>query len=613
MYRPTSPYNPPRPTSPYHPPQAQATPAIAPGTLTYTTSTGPDGRTVYHPFKAVPASYQTPNGVVHGIQWVPAEATQILPAGAQPATADFAASWERGGSKFDNKRQSRDWQREDEKRRKKKEEREARRMREEQELRQARDRDAQARERRKSFIAGNAPVAFPSGPPSAHTASYSTSPYMGSTAPYPPRDGRYTPGAGGHAELDRQFGELEIGGRPRKYSTGEGMSGERARTISGNFGSPPYAAPPGPYPRPYSAAGPHSSPYANPSPNMRAADVPPLAATGYPASPYSSSTKAVEPIPRSTSPYGTVPPAYGHPQHPRSRATTPIPGTNTAPGFPQPRSRATTPIPVGAPGAVAFPQPIPSPRIPDMPFMDKYNQPLVPDCFSRHVNTTHPFAPFDPIKIQDMDDFLERLPRLPRVLQSHDVSHHDWVRMVQDLSLAWAGKMPIPPERATNPPKRANIVTELLDTWNTAFFLPRGVEVVLYKGAVRYSGPKAGIADLPLSHNDDGDDDESTTSSEEESDDDPYYGASHGVGLYGANYSRPPAAPGYAAEVMEARRRRREERVERKRRRREKRLRRKQRARDKKFILFTSCVPMGIHSSMPGGFPALHGGHSGGY
>ena len=30
-------------------------------------------------------SYQTPNGVVSGIQWVPADATQILPANAIPA------------------------------------------------------------------------------------------------------------------------------------------------------------------------------------------------------------------------------------------------------------------------------------------------------------------------------------------------------------------------------------------------------------------------------------------------------------------------------------------------------------------------------------------------
>jgi hypothetical protein len=61
-------------------------------------------------------SYQTAQGVVHGIQWVPAEATQILPTGAQPANAvgpqiarvlpmtsstefvnqDFAASFNRG-------------------------------------------------------------------------------------------------------------------------------------------------------------------------------------------------------------------------------------------------------------------------------------------------------------------------------------------------------------------------------------------------------------------------------------------------------------------------------------------------------------------------------------
>lgn len=31
-------------------------------------------------------SYQTAAGVVTGIQWVPAEATNILPAGAQPAS-----------------------------------------------------------------------------------------------------------------------------------------------------------------------------------------------------------------------------------------------------------------------------------------------------------------------------------------------------------------------------------------------------------------------------------------------------------------------------------------------------------------------------------------------
>jgi hypothetical protein len=37
--------------------------------------------------RAVAAAYQTPQGVVTGIQWIPAEATSVLPQGAQPANA----------------------------------------------------------------------------------------------------------------------------------------------------------------------------------------------------------------------------------------------------------------------------------------------------------------------------------------------------------------------------------------------------------------------------------------------------------------------------------------------------------------------------------------------
>ncbi|CAL1701631.1 unnamed protein product [Somion occarium] len=82
---------------------------INPGTITYTTTTGPDGQVIYHPFRAVPASYQTASGIVSGIQWVPAEATSVLPTGAMPATGDVLASVDRvaGGDR------SRDWQRDD--------------------------------------------------------------------------------------------------------------------------------------------------------------------------------------------------------------------------------------------------------------------------------------------------------------------------------------------------------------------------------------------------------------------------------------------------------------------------------------------------------------------
>ncbi|KAK2466451.1 hypothetical protein APHAL10511_002093 [Amanita phalloides] len=548
----SSPYHPPRPTSPYnHPPaQPQGAPAIAPGAITYTTSIGADGRPVYQSFKAVAASYQTPNGVVHGIQWVPAEATQILPAGAQPASPEFTASWGRQAYKPEYMQ---DWQRDDGKRKKKEKE------------------EAKARERRRSVV--GAPVVFPASP------GYPTSPYLG-TAPgaYPARDRKQS-----HTDLDRQFNDLNVSGRPRKYSTSEGAG----PPVSGGY---PYGTAPGPYSKPYPATGPHMSAYSNPSPNMRAADV--LPGGGYPASPYTASMKPTEPIARAASPA----PSYGYPQPPRSRATTPIPGTG--PSYPQPRSRAASPVPgyTQPRSRAASPMPGGMPLPAEMSF-DRPQQPALPECFSRAPNTTYSYPPFDPIKIQDMDEFLERLPKLPLVLQSHDVSHHDWVRLTQDLSVAWAGKMPIPQERAASPPKRSSIVAELLQAWNAAFFMPRGVEVVLYKGTIRYSGPKAGIADFPLKHEDDSDDSES--SSEESSDDERYI--PQPVGLYGASFPVPMApSSSYSSESGETRRRRREEK---KRRRKEKRMKRKQRERGKKFSLFITYMPIGGQGAMPGGYP----------
>jgi hypothetical protein len=47
--------------------------------------------------------------------------------------------------------------------------------------------------------------------------------------------------------------------------------------------------------------------------------------------------------------------------------------------------------------------------------------------------------------------------------------------------------MPVPPEKVVGSPEREHVVVELLQAWNTAFFLPRGVELVLYKDDVRFS------------------------------------------------------------------------------------------------------------------------------
>lgn len=177
-------------------------------------------------------------------------------------------------------------------------------------------------------------------------------------------------------------------------------------------------------------------------------------------------------------------------------------------------------------------------------------------------------------------------------------------RNSQDLSITWANKMPVPPERAANPPKRASVIAELLHSWNSAFFMPRGVEVVLYKGSARFSGPKAGITDLPMGKDDDSTD--SDSSSESSSEDEPYHNNPQPSGLYGGGYPVPSVPSStYSSESNENRRRRREEK---KRRRKEKRMKRKQREREKKYSLYVTYVPT---SAMPGGYhPAPR---SGGY
>ncbi|KAL0949871.1 hypothetical protein HGRIS_009903 [Hohenbuehelia grisea] len=622
-----------RSPSPFAPENAYAQPPsanqIAAGSVTYTTSTGPDGRTVYHPFKAVPASYQTPNGVVSGIQWVPAETTQILPAGAQPATADFTASWNRSGylSKDDQKA-LKGWQKEEDKRRRKEEKESAKRLRdkdrrdrEEVELRKAREMDFVAHERRKSFNAGQAsPMAFPPGgaspgpgyPATAYTAigGMGNNPAGGIYGPTPSaptipgynRERKYSnSGVGGldqqfndmnmreHAERERKLSNSAMG-RPRKYSMNEP---DRTRRISGNLGDRPgaYGNPPGGYP-------PAGAPYPGASPNMRPVSpfMPGGAPSGYPAAPsaYPPSPRpgVAEPYPRSTTPFGpggpqTYPRGHvleGQPIQPRSRATTPIPGAIPGAG------------PPGAGGYGAFPQPTipPSPRMPNSvafpggPQQQPQQQLAVPEGFSRPMNAAQPYTPFDTMKILDLDDFLEHLPRMPLVLQTHDVLHEDWIRLVSDLALAWAGKLPADPTR--RPAKRSTLAADLIDLWNASFFFARGVELVLYKGRERRTGPRAGLADLPSHADDDDSSSSSSESSESESDDDEDRYAAGGYGGYG----RPPQT----VEMIEARRRRRERKAEKRRRRKERKQRRKAKARGNRYSLYLTCIPPGGQAGM---------------
>ncbi|KAF7348046.1 Protein transport protein sec22 [Mycena sanguinolenta] len=217
-----------------------------------------------------------------------------------------------------------------------------------------------------------------------------------------------------------------------------------------------------------------------------------------------------------------------------------------------------------------------------------------PEGFSRPINTAQAFIPFKKIKVQDMDSIVDNLPRMPVVLLPHDVFPSDWNRMMQDLCLAWTGRLP-----ATGRPQvKPRLTAELINLWNISFFLRRGIEVVLYKGRERRTGPSTGVVDIQLY-----DEDEESTSLSSSSEDSDSDSVQQQAFISGQ---------GSMAQVIELRNRRRELRAEKKRRRKEKQARRKQRAREKTFALYLTCVPTGSAATRGhGGPPAAGYGASG--
>ncbi|KAK7470944.1 hypothetical protein VKT23_002359 [Stygiomarasmius scandens] len=636
---------------------------ITPGSITYTTSTDPlTGRMVYHPFKAVPASYQTPSGIVSGIQWVPAEATQILPAGAQPATAEFAEAWNRSTFSKDEQQALKEWQRGEEKRRRKEEKESARMLRDRQarnedpDLRWARERDAVTRERRKSFNAGGPPQH--SFPATTTPGPYSPNPYGGGYAGS--NSGSYgtsSPSLGFTRDVERQFADMGfdhrdpadplVGTRPRKYSTHETMA-DKTRRLSGNFGperpastygqsvvggpgTTGFVPPARPYSRNQGNAYPGGAGYTNPSPNMRSADLPygstaPRPVSPYsgmnprPISPYHGAATGARPVSpyhgaatgaRPVSPYHGGPyrapsraPSPNHPgTDPYLRSTSPLPigGDIYPPGHVmegQPilaRSRPTTPsrgmgMPLG--GGVGFPTSAPFPN--PSPHIGQQGQLSTPECFHRPINAAHSYTHFEPMKIMDMDSFLETIPRMPAVLQPHDVYIEDWNRLMEDVALAWSGRLPVPTSPDGLKPKRATLAANLIALWNGEFFERRGIELVLYKGRERRSGARAGVVDLPMPSLDDIDSlSSSSSSSDDDDDDDLRYSTNSYGGGGGGNYGGYYGRPGYGQPDMasEERQRRLAAKADKKRRKKEKKIRKKVKASEKKYTLYLTSVP----------------------
>ena len=216
-----------------------------------------------------------------------------------------------------------------------------------------------------------------------------------------------------------------------------------------------------------------------------------------------------------------------------------------------------------------------------------------PEGFSRPPNAAQSYTSFDNLKVQDLDDLEKIMPRMPAVLTTHDVYHEDWIRFMQDLTNAWSGRLPIPEAagRDGRPPKRNVVAADLVELWNTSFFIPRGVELIIYKGRERRNGKYIGRIDTNLPNfNLTVDDitDSSSAPSEEDSHDEYVPPGGTRYGNYGGVYGRQDPT---TIEGREARLRRKEIEEEEKRKRKERKLRRRLREMERLYTLYLTCLP----------------------
>ncbi|TFK27006.1 hypothetical protein FA15DRAFT_666736 [Coprinopsis marcescibilis] len=532
---------------------------------------------------------------------MPTEQVSSPPQGALPANPEFVNSWMRSNpSPAGQAPQTKDGHKE-------KESKHHRHGSEYDSLQKARDRDS--KDRRSSYNASTAPVPFP-GAAASTGYPQTQAPQAMYGNPYAPYGevNAYNPyGApGGYPDLTQQFGNMDINKPKESKDKGrERKNSERSRKKSTH--EPPraqttdaYALPPGSvYPMgtniygsnagqaypPYQVTASHST---NPSPNAYTRDLsygsnqPPV---GY-GVPYAASAgarpRANSSIGRSTTPAG--PPGHG--------AGDIYPPGHIAEGYKgpygPPKSRATTPNPQPAP--MAYPQAQPPGHIrPASRVAGKSPHPpnavslpgpqlAAPDAFSRSINASLAYHPFKPIKVQDMDDFFTQMSKLSPQLESHDVRNEDWFRFIEDLTLAWSGRLPAAMRPDGTAAKPAVVAAELIQTWNTSFFEARGVEMVLYRGHQRRSGKLYGRVDLGSD-----DDSESSSSSSPDSDsDDPYPPPRPGQAPFGANN-----------DLAAARRRYYEEKQQTKQRREARRKRNRLRRRNKKYVVYATCIREG--------------------
>ncbi|KAG2158951.1 uncharacterized protein EDB93DRAFT_1117218 [Suillus bovinus] len=376
---------------------------ITPGTITYTTSSNADGHVINHPFRAVPASYQTSQGIVHGLQWVPADATQISLTGAQLSNTGLAA----GSFDLDSLRK---------------------------------EDDAASQKLYEQTLQSTLP-----GAPDTIAMAASL---------FSPR--------------------------------GRSPQGTRAPSPVSLLQHPSHSRSPSRAPSTYQSSQQSTSPYPSYRTSSSGVDIHP-----HVPPPYQSRRQLGSSYPLQYTPSPYVPPpqvvyphGYALDDQPilasQLQVPTSFPNIPSGPGF---YSSSRMPIVTVHRESVSHPS-------------------LHP--FARTPNTTQAYAPFSMTRIQGMDQFLSQIPSMPSVLNTHDVYDQDWSTFMNSISFAWKGTLPLP--TFARGFLRSSIVADLISRWNNSFFLPRRVEIVLYKGCERRSGPHAGTVDdrvsLPASEND---------------------------------------------------------------------------------------------------------------
>jgi hypothetical protein len=150
---------------------------------------------------------------------------------------------------------------------------------------------------------------------------------------------------------------------------------------------------------------------------------------------------------------------------------------------------------------------------------------------------------------------------------------------LKDLALSWAGKLPTNDQNRSS--RSSQVTAELIELWNNSFFSQRGVDVVLFKGHERRSGPWAGQIERNLpGFRDDSDSgsNDSLSSDDSSSSNDKYgRGAAAGGGYYGSAYG-------------DSKRRKAERKAEKKRKNKEKKARRRARERERTYAIYITCI-----------------------